>query len=82
MLEGRQAKSLREIAEKGEVKQQLREPNGQLKLLAPDIVAAILDDQLPEGISLFDSGGGCAGWLQEQRRRHTGSPARSNGTSG
>jgi len=25
-----------------------------LTLLAPEIVAAILDDQLPEGISLFD----------------------------
>ena len=25
-----------------------------LTLLAPDIVAAILDDQLPDGISLFD----------------------------
>jgi hypothetical protein len=25
-----------------------------LTLVAPDIVAAILDDQLPEGISLFD----------------------------
>ena len=25
-----------------------------LTLLAPDIVAAILDDQLPRGISLFD----------------------------
>ncbi len=25
-----------------------------LTLLAPDIVAAILDDQLPEGVSRFD----------------------------
>jgi len=46
-----------------------------LTLLAPDIVAAILDDQLPEGISLFDLAADVAvGWA-EQRRRLVAIPA-------
>jgi hypothetical protein len=39
-----------------------------LTLVAPDIVAAILDDQLPEGISLFDLAVDVpVGW-EEQRK--------------
>ena len=39
-----------------------------LTLVAPDIVAAILDDQLPEGISLFDLAMDVpVGW-EEQRK--------------
>jgi len=37
--------------------------------LAPDIVAAILDDQLPEGISLFDLAVDVGvGWAEQRKR--------------
>lgn len=40
-----------------------------LTTLAPDIVAAILDDQLPEGISLFDLAVDVpAGWGEQRGR--------------
>ncbi|HUL13024.1 MAG TPA: hypothetical protein VLU73_12760 [Methylococcaceae bacterium] len=45
---------LREIAEKEKVDNSYVSRMVNLTLLAPDIVAAILNDQLPEGISLFD----------------------------
>ena len=54
MLEDSKAKSLREIAAKEKVDNSYVSRMVNLTLLAPDIVAAILDDQLPEGISLFD----------------------------
>ena len=54
MLEEGKAKSLREIAEKEKVDSSYVSRMVNLTLLAPDIVAAILDDELPEGISLFD----------------------------
>ena len=54
LLEEGKAKSLREIAEKEKVDSSYVSRMVNLTLLAPDIVAAILDDQLPEGISLFD----------------------------
>ena len=40
-----------------------------LTSLTPDIVAAILDDQLPEGISLFDLAVDVpVGWAGKHRR--------------
>ena len=54
MLEEGKAKSLREIADKEKVDNSYVSRMVNLTLLAPDIIAAILDDQLPEGISLFD----------------------------
>ena len=53
----------------------------RLTLLAPDIIAAILDDQLPEGVSLFDLAADVpAGW-HEQRLRLKGNPPRNKGYS-
>jgi len=54
MLEEGKAKSLREIAEKEKIDNSHASRMVNLTLLAPDIVAAILDDQLREGIALFD----------------------------
>ncbi len=77
LLEEGKAKSLRELSEKEKGDNSYVSRMVNLTLLAPDIVAAILDDQLPEGISLFDLAVDVpAGW-QEQRRRLQGSPARS-----
>ena len=42
-----------------------------LTLLAPDIVAAILDDALPEGISLFDLAVDVPAVWREQEERLT-----------
>jgi len=54
MLEEDKVKSLREIGEKEKVDNSYVSRMVNLTLLAPDIVAAILDDQLPQGISLLD----------------------------
>ena len=54
MLEEGKVKSLREIDEKEKVDSSYVSRMVNLTLLAPDIVAAILDDALPQGISLFD----------------------------
>ena len=40
-----------------------------LTTLAPEIVAAILDDTLPAKLTLFDSGGGSAGAVEKQWNR-------------
>jgi uncharacterized protein YidB (DUF937 family) len=54
MLETGQAKSLREIAEKEGVDNSYVSRMVNLTTLAPDIVEAILDDQLPPTVTLFD----------------------------
>lgn len=54
MLETGQAKSLREIAEKEGVDNSYVSRMVHLTTLAPDIVEAILDDQLPPTVTLFD----------------------------
>jgi hypothetical protein len=69
MLEEGRAKSLREIAEKEKVDSSYVSRMVNLTLLAPDIVAAILDDQLPEGVSLFDLAVDVAAGWAEQRER-------------
>lgn len=54
MLETWQAKSLREIAEKEGVDNSYVSRMVNLTTLAPDIVEAILDDQLPPIVTLSD----------------------------
>ena len=54
MLETGQAKSLREIAKKEGVDNSYVSRMVNLTTLAPDIVEAILDDQLPPTVTLFD----------------------------
>ena len=54
MLETGQAKSLREIAEKEGVDNSYVSRMVNLTTLAPDIVEAVLDDQLPPTVTLFD----------------------------
>ena len=54
MLETGQAKSLSEIAEKEGVDNSYVSRMVNLTALAPDIVEAILDDQLPPTVTLFD----------------------------
>ena len=69
MLEEGKAKSLREIAEKEKLDSSYVSRMVNLTLLAPDIVAAILDDQLPEGISLFDLAVDVpVGWVKQRSR--------------
>ena len=72
MLEDGQVRSLRELAEKEKVDNSYVSRMVNLTLLVPDIVAAILDDRLPEGLSLFDLAVDVpAGW-EEQRERWVG----------
>jgi hypothetical protein len=54
MLESGEAKSLKEIARREGVDNSYVSRMVNLTTLAPDIVAAILDDALPNHISLFD----------------------------
>ncbi|SFM86109.1 LacI family transcriptional regulator [Nitrosomonas communis] len=54
MLESGEAKSLREIATRESVDRSYVSRMVNLTTLAPDIVAAILDDKLPNHITLFD----------------------------
>lgn len=54
MLETGQVKSLREIAEKEGIDNSYVSRMVNLTTLAPDIVEAILDDQLPPTLTLFD----------------------------
>lgn len=54
MLETGQVKSLKEIAEKEGIDNSYVSRMVNLTTLAPDIVEAILDDQLPPTVTLFD----------------------------
>ena len=79
MEEGK-AKSLREIAEKEKVDSSYVSRMVNPTLLAPDIVAAILDDQLPQGISLFDLAVDLpVGWGEQQGKSVLTPKARKNG---
>lgn len=40
-----------------------------LTTLAPDIIAAILDETLPEEVTLFDVAAGTPGLWEEQRKK-------------
>lgn len=67
MLESGEAKSLKEIGEGIDDSYVGRMVN--LTTLAPDIVAAILDDALPNHITLFDLAVDPPALWDEQRRR-------------
>jgi hypothetical protein len=54
MLESGEVKSLKEIAERENIDNSYVSRMVNLTCLAPDIVAAILDDELPDHITLFE----------------------------
>ena len=68
MLESGEAKSLREIATREGNDNSYVSRMVKLTTLAPDIVAVILDDTLPNHMTLFDLASGPLVW-EEQRAR-------------
>lgn len=69
MLESGEAKSLKEIAARERIDNSYVSRIVNLTTLAPDIVAAILDDTLPNHVMLFDLAVDPAALCEEQRRR-------------
>ena len=69
MLESGEAKSLTEIAAREKVDNSYVSRMVNLTVLAPDIVAAILDDSLPNHITLFDLAVDPPALWSEQRER-------------
>lgn len=69
MLESGEAKSLKEIAAREGIDNSYVSRMGNLTTLAPDIVAAILDDTLPNHITLFDLAVDPPALWDEQRER-------------
>ncbi len=69
MLESGEVKSLREIAEREKIDNSYVSRMVNLTTLAPDIVVAILDDSLPNDITLFDLAVDPPALWDEQRRR-------------
>ena len=69
MLESGEAKSLREIATREGIDNSYVSRMVNLTTLAPDIVAAILDDTLPNHVTLFDLASGTPLVWEEQRAR-------------
>lgn len=69
MLESGEAKSLKEIATREEVDNSYVSRMVNLTTLAPDIVAAILDDAIPNYVTLFDLAVDPPALWEEQRRR-------------
>lgn len=69
MLESGEAKSLREIAAREGVDRSYVSRMVNLTTLSPDIVAAILDDELPNHITLFDLAVDPPAMWEEQRER-------------
>ena len=67
MLESGEAKSLREIAAREAVDNSYVSRMVNLTTLAPDIVAAILDETLPSEVTLFDLASGTPLLWDEQR---------------
>lgn len=72
MLESGEAKSLKEIARREGVDDSYVSHMVNLTTLAPDIVAAILDDKLPPEVTLFDLAAGTPLLWEEQRGRLVG----------
>jgi hypothetical protein len=58
MLESGAAKSMKEIARRGRVDDSYVSRMAGLTMLAPDIVAAILDETLPPEVTLFELAAG------------------------
>ncbi len=69
MLESGKVKSLKEIAERWKLDNSYMSRMADLTALAPDIVAGILDDSLPNQITLFDLGVDPSALWEEQRKR-------------
>lgn len=69
MLESGEATSLKEIAAREEIDNSYVSRMVNLTTLAPDIVAAILDDTLPNHVTLFDLASGTPLLWDEQRAR-------------
>ena len=69
MLESGEAKSLKEIATREGIDNSYVSRMVNLTTLAPDIVAAILDDTLPNHITLFDLAVDPPAMWDEQRAR-------------
>jgi hypothetical protein len=69
MLESGEAKSLKEIATREGIDNSYVSRMVNLTTLAPDIVAAILDDTLPNHITLFDLAVDPPALWDEQRER-------------
>ena len=69
MLESGEAKSLKEIAAREGIDNSYVSRMVNLTTLAPDIVAAILDDTLPSHITLFDLAVDPPALWDEQRER-------------
>ena len=69
MLESGEAKSLREIATREGIDNSYVSRMVNLTMLAPDIVAAILDDTLPNHVTLFDLAVDPPALWDEQRAR-------------
>ena len=69
MLESGEAKSLREIAAREGIDNSYVSRMVNLTTLAPDIVAVILDDTLPNHITLFDLAVDPPALWEEQRER-------------
>ena len=69
MLESGEVKSLKEIAARDGVDNSYVSRMVNLTTLAPDIVAAILDDTLPDHLTLFDIAVDPPALWEEQRQR-------------
>jgi len=69
MLESGEATSLKEIAAREEIDNSYVSRMVNLTTLAPDIVAAILDDTLPNHVTLFDLAVDPPALWNEQRER-------------
>jgi hypothetical protein len=69
MLESGEVKSLREIAAREGVDNSYVSRMVNLTTLAPDLVAAILDDVLPDHLTLFDLAVDPPALWEDQRRR-------------
>ncbi|MEW5890741.1 MAG: hypothetical protein AB1768_17270 [Pseudomonadota bacterium] len=67
MLESGEARSLTEVAEREGMDQAYVSRMVNLTTLAPDIVAAILDETLPPEVTLFDLASGTPLLWEEQR---------------
>ena len=69
MLESSEAKSLKEIAAREGIDNSYVSRMVNLTTLAPDIVAAILDDSMPNHVTLFDLAVDPPALWEDQRAR-------------
>ncbi len=81
MLTSGEVKSLREIARREGVNSSYVSRMVNLTMLAPDIVAAILDDAMPNHLTLFELAVDPPVLWEEQRGRFLGRTPRADGTS-